>query len=73
MGSTLRDLQAAYGDDLGKVTADDQGVGWVFVAHDGAWIAFSLGRPADRVTSTSRVEFVELGRGPFLHRFGDSC
>ena len=45
MGSTLRDLQAAYAEDLGKVTADDQGVGWVFVADDGPGSRSRWGAP----------------------------
>ncbi|GAA1451382.1 hypothetical protein GCM10009641_85680 [Mycobacterium cookii] len=72
VGSSHRALMATYGELLAQVRADDQGVGWVFVKEGADWIAFSLG-PVEQVTDTSRVDFIEVGRGEVLHHFSDAC
>lgn len=72
IGSTLQDLRDAYGELLNPPEQSDQGVAWAWVSEHGTWIGYALG-PINEVGPDSKVEFIEVGTGEFVHHFEDAC
>ena len=76
LGSTLKELRAAYGKRLSKVrrtkTPDPR---WaVYLRHDKRWLGLLLGgRPRERVHPWNKVIYMEVTRGERPYLYGDGC